>query len=97
MKKGKSFICSVLEVLSVVLIVFVCLLLTEEFWIIFVIGLLIGATWLFFENLEAKGAFTKTDQKIYDTAFFKFLKRYKNVVYVILFTIAMMLTVLIFM
>lgn len=97
MKNGKSFICSVLEFISVIVIFAVCLLISDELYMIFIAGALISVVWLGCEQLEKKGKFEKIDQKLYDTAFFGFLKRHKQAVYVVLFTIAMCLTVLLFM
>ncbi len=97
MKKGKSFICSVLELISVILIFGVCLVISGEFYMIFIAGFLIGASWLGFETLEKKGKFDPIDQKIYNTSVFQFLQRNRKAVYGVLFTIALCLTVWLFM
>lgn len=92
MRKGKSFICSILQFVVFIIAAIIGVLLFETFIGLIVAGFITGAGWLLFESMEEKGKFTSIDQKIYDTRVFSFLIMYKKIVYFFLFAIAMILT-----
>lgn len=94
--KGKSLISSALQLISVILIMWAMISLSDHVIMLFLGVLLCGMAWLLFDTLEAKGKFKKIDQKIYDTKLSAFLRNHRTAVYTILFAIGLLLTLFVY-
>ncbi|MFI3251539.1 MAG: hypothetical protein R3Y60_00215 [bacterium] len=96
MKKGKSFICSVLELIALIVVMSVCFLVIDSIYGLILGAFLCGLSWMTLEKLEEKGKFEKIDNKINDTVLFQFFSRHRKAVYIVLFAIALLLTLTLF-
>lgn len=96
MKKGKSFVASILVLISIIAIMALVVIFIDSFWGVIIGAFLCGVAWLFFETLESKGAFAKVDEKIYSTSVFKFLQKRRTIVYFVLFSLGLLITLFIF-
>ncbi len=96
MKNQKSFVCSVLEILSFMIIITLVVLYFCNIWGILVACFLSAVTWLLLDSLQSKGKFNKIDNALAKTALFKWCTKHRKILYIVTFIILMTITVLIF-
>lgn len=92
----RSFICSVLELTTWMIIMSLIILFTENLIFIIIGIFLCGATYLYLETLALKGKFKKIDDKIYTSNLFNFFSRHRKIFYLILIICSFLLTLLLF-